>query len=597
MDGASRCCAGRLTRRWPPHSHAHRWAVLFAAFAVALILLAPSPGAAESDGRGTACDVKVELLPRLDALVLQTGRLETGKARCFALFARRGEFVRASLKIDTGYARTRVFRPRQNGPLLENWVYTFEDTGPSGLPLAFEAPVSGWYVIEVTGWDNDGSPFTMQVDAVVSAETYSAIAQALSKDSRTVWLRKNAATIRSIDPDDEDFADLAFLREQLRGVRMVLLGESEHGNGSDFKAKTRLVKFLHREMGFDVLALESGIFGTAAAWRALPTEPEPRDAFLRGVFPVWGLSAQMQPLIRYLSASARTDHPLELTGFDCQFREPAARDSLVPSLRDFLTRSTIDTPLSDADSRASHILKWAVEGRVPPDPEPLPQPAEKVGFVRTLQATAEAVERSVTTREGQFWAQVLRSASAQISLYYYWSEPRTAQADNDEARDRQMGENLAWLATEYYRGHKIIVWAHTYHTMRNLRFSIVDELRRFHMGQRAWEVVGRESFVIGMTSYTGVSACITCKGGMEGQVQNVVADQDPAFEFEELMNAAGYEFGFVNLRRAHEAGQWLGGTFAARPLFQTYDAPWSEVLDALFFIRTQEPSRKVGGVR
>lgn len=312
---------------------------------------------------------------------------------------------------------------------------------------------------------------------------------------------------------------------------------------------------------------------------------------------MWGLSEQMQPLIQYLAASARTDHPLELTGFDCQFREPAARDSLVPSLREFLTRSSINTPLSDTNNRPAHILEWAVEGRIPPDCEPLPQPAEKVEFIRSLQATAEAVERSVTTREGQFWAQVLRSVSAQISLYYYWNEPKTVQSNIPSMRDRQMGENLVWLANTHYQGHKIIVWAHTYHTMRNPRCTVVEQLRPFTMGQRVWEVLGSESFVIGMTSYTGMSACITCRGGMEGQVQNIMADQDPSFEFEELMNAAGYKFGFVNLRKAREKGQWLGGTFAAQPLFQTYVAPWSEVLDALFFIQTQEPSRKVTDVR
>ena len=80
-------------------------------------------------------------------------------------------------------------------------------------------------------------------------------------------------------------------------------------------------------------------------------------------------------------------------------------------------------------------------------------------------------------------------------------------------------------------------------------------------------------------------------------MQNIMADQDPSFEFEELMNAAGYKFGFVNLRKAREKGQWLGGTFAAQPLFQTFVAAWSEVLDALFFIQNQEPSRKVTDVR
>jgi len=528
--------------------------------------------------------------------VVQTGRFDTAKVKCYALFARRGEFVRVSLDIGAGYARTRVFRPRQNKLLLVNWTYAFEGASYSSLPIAFEAPASGWYVIELAGWENGGSPFTMQINEVVPAKTYAARRQDLRNDPRTEWLRKNAAAIRSIEPDDEDFSDLAFLREQLRGVRVVLLGESDHGNGVDLKAKTRLVKFLHREMGFDVLAFESGLFGTAAAWRALPTQAEPRDAFLQGVLRVWGWSEQMQPLIRYLAASARTDHPLELAGFDSQFWDPASRESMVPSLREFLTRSRIDSPFSDANSRPARILAGVVEGSFPRDREPLPEPAEEAEFVQGMRATAAAVDSSVQTREGQFWAQVLRSVSAQIGIFLRqkWNAPA---ADDADIRDRQMGENLVWLANTYYRGHKIIAWAHTLHTMRNPRRMVVDGLRGFHMGQRVGEALGGESFVIGMTSYTGVSGCITCSGSLEGLVQNIVADQDPSFEFEELMNAAGYKFGFVNLRRAREAGQWLGGTFAARPLFQTYSAPWSDVLDALFFIHTQEPSRRVAGVK
>jgi erythromycin esterase len=572
--------------------------LLIAEVAVVLIILELSPCSAQTDKPYAACNVKVELLPRLDPLVIQTGHLENGKGKCFKLFARKGEFVHASLSIDSGYARTRIFRPHQDNPLLENWLYAFDNTGYSGLPLAFEAPVSGWYVLEVTGWENNGSPFMMQLDEIVPAKMYSARSKSLSNDARTVWLRNNAATIRSIDPDDEDFSDLTFLREQLNGVRVVLLGESDHGNGADFKAKTRLIKFLHREMGFDVLALESGIFGTPVAWRALSVQAEPRDAFLRGVFPVWGLSEQIQPLIRYLAAAKQTDHPLELTGFDCQFREPAARDSLVPSLREFLTRSGINSALSDTNSRQTHILEWAVEGQIPPDSEPKPQPAEKAGFIQSLKATAEAVEMSANTHESQFWAQVLRSVSAQISNYYYWNEPETDQSAIEPTRDHQMGDNLIWLANKYYQGRKIIVWAHTFHTMRNPRHTVVNQLQEYyHMGQHVWEVLGSESFVIGMTSYTGISACITCRGGMEGLMQNIIEDQDPSFEFEELMNAAGYKFGFVNLRKAREKVQWLGGTFAARPLLQTYIATWSEMLDALFFIQTQEPSRKVEDVR
>ena len=255
IEVTNNCAAGHLPHMCPQlNYHACRLGMLYTEIVIMLFILTPSPCFAQEDNRCIACNINIELLPRLDPLMIQTGLLETGKVRCFSLFMRKGELAHASFSIDSGYARTRIFGPHQDNPLMENWLYAFDNTGYSGLPLTFEAPVSGWYIIEVAAWETNGSPFMMQLDEIVPAKTYSAHSKALSNDARTEWLRNNAAAIRSIDPDDEDFSDLAFLREQLSGVRVVLLGESDHGNGSDFKAKTRLIKFLHLKMGFDVLA-------------------------------------------------------------------------------------------------------------------------------------------------------------------------------------------------------------------------------------------------------------------------------------------------------------------------------------------------------
>ena len=38
------------------------------------------------------------------------------------------------------------------------------------------------------------------------------------------------------------------------------LGESGHGVAEFNHAKVRLIKFLHQQMGFDVIAFESGLF-------------------------------------------------------------------------------------------------------------------------------------------------------------------------------------------------------------------------------------------------------------------------------------------------------------------------------------------------
>ena len=75
-------------------------------------------------------------------------------------------------------------------------------------------------------------------------------------DPRVAWLAEHAIRLRSVSPEDDDFSDLEPLREVLAGVRVVLLGEQSHGDGTVFLAKTRLIEFLQREMGFDVLAFE-----------------------------------------------------------------------------------------------------------------------------------------------------------------------------------------------------------------------------------------------------------------------------------------------------------------------------------------------------
>jgi hypothetical protein len=54
--------------------------------------------------------------------------------------------------------------------------------------------------------------------------------------------------------------------------------------------------------------------------------------------------------------------------------------------------------------------------------------------------------------------------------------------------------------------------------------------------------------------------------------------------------------GYVQSAR-HES-TWVGGTFLARPVYSvTRRALWSDVLDALLFIRIQEPNRRVPEAR
>ncbi|MCA1634441.1 MAG: erythromycin esterase family protein [Acidobacteria bacterium] len=520
-------------------------------------------------------------------LSIQTGHLPPGKSTCLGLTLQRGEFIRISIDTDAGFLRARILSPGHN-PLQVTWIWSFF---PS-LPLVIEAPESGLYVVELSVPSRvpfkEVPTYKVQMLDRQPAAARAAHGKNVRRDSRVAWLRDFAQRVRSIAPSDTDFGDLEFLREVLHGTRVVLLGEGDHGGGSDVLAKTRLTKFLHERMGFDVVAFEAGIHSTTAAWRALQTESDPRDALLKGVFGILGRSAQAESLIQYLFARARTVRPLEVAGFDSQFTGTAAK-TLLPELQEFLSKRGISSPFTDSQAMPTRALAGTIEGQFAQDRSTLPSLAEQAQAVEALHATALEIERRAPDREGAFWAQVLRSTAVQIALLLD-NLRSNSNREYVSGRDRQMAENLNWLVNTRYTGRKVIVWAHTSHVMRNPETTSHGRVAGYSMGHGVWQALGNESFAIGLTSYNGTTHWLTQPDGYD---QDVIPGQHSLSEFETMMDAAGHQMAFVNLRAARARGDWLGGRFVASALYlMPEEAEWSKALDALFFIRTQEPRRR-----
>ncbi len=64
------------------------------------------------------------------------------------------------------------------------------------------------------------------------------------------WLKANATPLLNTTPGNPDFSDLMPLKAAIGDARIVLLGEQSHGDGLIFLIKTRLIEFLHKEIGF-----------------------------------------------------------------------------------------------------------------------------------------------------------------------------------------------------------------------------------------------------------------------------------------------------------------------------------------------------------
>ena len=63
------------------------------------------------------------------------------------------------------------------------------------------------------------------------------------------WLKKNVHVVDNVEPGNTNFRQFQALKKAIGDRRIVLLGEQTHGDGTTFKAKVRLVKFLHHQNG------------------------------------------------------------------------------------------------------------------------------------------------------------------------------------------------------------------------------------------------------------------------------------------------------------------------------------------------------------
>ena len=70
------------------------------------------------------------------------------------------------------------------------------------------------------------------------------------------WLQHNSIPVQHVEAGN-GFSDLQPLKQVLKGVKVVGLGETTHGTREIFQMKHRLLEFLVTEMGFNTFAVEA----------------------------------------------------------------------------------------------------------------------------------------------------------------------------------------------------------------------------------------------------------------------------------------------------------------------------------------------------
>jgi len=443
--------------------------------------------------------------------------------------------------------------------------------------------------------------------ALLAAAVAAAIAVpaiAAQEQERQRWLRDNALVVRSIDPVDDDYADLEGLAEAIGDARIVQLGESSHGAGATFTAKVRLIEFLHRRMGFDVLVWESGMFDVAEVDADLRSGVDPTDA-ARGIFGIWSGTAEVAPLFAYAARSHAGERPLHMAGFDMQFSGRA--DGYGPALAEFFGELR-DPTLRDRGVALADAAVGAY-GTVSARRQDGPTPAELEHF---LSVTGELIAFATMQRDAlveahgewrtDFVVRTLGNLRVAGENAYLYSSPGFSMEDPASAadinaawnrRDTRNADNLLWLADDYYRGHKLIVWAHNGHAMNAYYAADWGSLAQTPqeggmkpVGVFLKEAIGNDVYTIGFTAYGG-------EHRQQSGPDVLPIDPAPAGSLEHSLHQLGEPWLFVDFRRLDDQpDHWLRRpmTMAIRGYMPEQMQDWTRVVDGVFFIDTMTPS-------
>jgi erythromycin esterase len=411
------------------------------------------------------------------------------------------------------------------------------------------------------------------------------LALAPGGDPRLDALSAIAIPVRSIDPADVDFADLEPLAAKIGAARIVALGEATHGDGATLSAKTRLVRFLHERMGFDVVAWESGLFDVRLAEAALHGGGDASAAAAEGIFDIWANATQCAPLFEYARSTHATARPLVMAGLDPQYGGATTERYA----------NEVGALLGDVLPAERRAFALDVRGRLEAALASR-KPEEHAAFVAQVEALVAAIdaerarlETRAAPSEIDFLRHTLRGLVAVSKMMEGMQANLGPKAMNPRAE--AMARNVAFLAEEYCRGRKILLWSNTFHALRAPEgIEVPGRPGRFDgvrpMGQHLAERFGEDLYSIAFVSARGKSHQI-------GTPAPVDIAEASAESFEGLCAKSGKPYLFVDLRSLAEDHGLRRPMLARAVGHQEFRAAWANHVDAFFYIEEGTPVTSV----
>lgn len=392
------------------------------------------------------------------------------------------------------------------------------------------------------------------------------------------FVRASVKQMHGIDPLSVDTMDMAILAKAIGEARVVMLGEQDHGDANTFKAKLRIIKYLHEKMDFNVIAFESDFFGLNEGWDKLKKDSASVALFLRrNIFPIWTYCDAAAPLFNtYIPRSFATPKPLVVTGFDDQMVLNYSGQNLRHILDSLFKK--INLPVCSVPDYESYIASIDSVRMSYGDPK------VNASSYKRWETNFRRIRSEIAQKfpETNYWVRVIDNLISETISFQIYSREHQGAKNN---RDYQMAQNLFWLCREKFPTEKIIVWAANYHVARYAD-SLSEKKNLATMGYYFSGLPqAPKTYILGFNSYEGRA------GRLATKAYTITKPRKNSFE---NWIPASWDYAFVDLSswpNRHSSDQ---KKFFMKGLgHMSFETNWQHYYDGVFFIREMIPCTAV----
>jgi erythromycin esterase len=305
-------------------------------------------------------------------------------------------------------------------------------------------------------------------------------------------------------------ADYRFLGPLVGSRSIVQLGESIHVTQEFPLARLNVVRYLHEELGFDVLALEGS---SLAAWLAADHLRTSSDSDVakatRAQQLAWFALWQTEPMLKlmdYILSTQKTAHPLYLASFDIQpGTSRAFGGSPTAALQAFYAAVGSYAPESVKPESEQQWTKALLpflncyKDRSPRNPLMKTDAERATNSIETwLESIVPVVTRQTSAAHAQALLLVPSTLKQDIALCEAVTAPNAPPSAYTETRDQLNAQNVLTLRQSISANHRVIVWAHHSHITYNSSGTNIAS-----MGQHLHHAAGNELYTIGLFAGRG----------------------------------------------------------------------------------------------